>query len=262
VATALNFGVPVAALLDAFCAPHVFWARPLKAIGSLVADAFGNQRLAAVLCAIWSLGALLMLVRLWVRLRIERRPSEPAASRESFVFRGVPVCVEEARQIPAVRGLLLPRIALPSGIDLLLDPDEMRAVLLHEATHARRRDNLIRLVQELVLCAVWFHPLAWLTSSRLALYRELSCDESVADRALGGDLVRALGKLARPGHGAFLQATASSFMSDRLALLRSDRPARTGLLVDVALGAIFAGVLLLAVLETISHTACCFVPVT
>ena len=112
------------------------------------------------------------------------------------------------------------------------------------------------------LCAVWFHPLAWLTSSRLALYRELSCDESVADRALGGDLVRALGKLARPGHGAFLQATASSFMSDRLALLRSDRPARTGLLVDVALGAIFAGVLLLAVLETISHTACCFVPVT
>ena len=62
----------------------------------------------------------------------------------------------------------------------------MRAVLLHEATHARRRDNLIRLFQELVLCAVWFHPLAWVTSSRLALYRELSCDESVVESALAG----------------------------------------------------------------------------
>src|SRR5262249_34380349 len=161
-----------------------------------------------VVCLVWSLGALLMLVRLWVRLRMERRAAEPETSTESFIFGGVPVCVEETRQVPAVRGFLLPRIPPPRGIDRLLDPDEIAAVLLHGATLARRRDNLTRLVQERVLCAVWFHPLAWLTSARLALYRELSCDEWVVDRARGGDLVRALGKLARPEQGAFLRATA------------------------------------------------------
>ena len=38
---------------------------------------------------------------------------------------------------------------------------------------------MIRLVHEAGVCAFWFHPLVWLTGSRLALYRELSCDESV-----------------------------------------------------------------------------------
>jgi beta-lactamase regulating signal transducer with metallopeptidase domain len=215
-----------------------------------------------VVCAVWSLGTLLMLLRLWVRLRAERRTSQPASSRESFLFRGVPVCVEEAPYAPAVRGFLMPRIWLPRGLDRLLSPDEMRAVLLHEATHARRRDNLIRVFQELVLCAVWFHPLAWLTSARLALYRELSCDESVVESALEVDLVRALGKLARPEHVSLLEATASSFLADRLALLGRDRPRSTALAVDALLVAVFAAVLLLGIYETISHTACCFVPVT
>ena len=262
VATALNFGVPVAAFLDAFCAPHLSWARPLAIVGSTVDATFRNTRVAAVLCGIWSLGACLMLVRLWARLRRERGALGSGAPQPSFVFDGVPVCVEDGPVIPAVRGLLLPRIWLPRGIDRLLGPDEMRAVLLHEATHARRRDNLIRLAQELVLCAVWFHPLAWLTSARLALYRELSCDESVVDRAHGGDLVRALGKLARPERAGFLQATASSFLSDRLAMLHGERPARTELMVDLALSLAFGGVLLLGVFETISHTACCFMAVT
>ena len=262
VATALNFGVPVAALLDAFCAPHLSWARPLAVIGAAVDGAFRNPRVAAVLCGIWSLGAVLMIVRLSVRLRTERTDARPRASRTSFVFHGVPVCVEESPQVPAVRGFLQPRIWLPSGLDRLLSPEEMRAVLLHEATHARRRDNLIRLVQELVLCAVWFHPLAWLTSARLALYRELSCDESVVDSALGTDLVRALGKLARPERTGVLQATASSFLTDRLAMLGGDRSPRAALVVDLVLAATFAAVLLLGVFETISHTACCFLPVT
>ncbi len=262
VATALNFGLPVAALLDAFCAPHLSWARPLAIIGSAVDGAFRNPRVAAVLC-----GGLVAGRAADDRPALGAAPDGaampvPRLSRASFVFHGVPVCVDESPQVPAVRGFLLPRIWLPSGIDRLLSPAEMRAVLLHEATHARRRDNLIRLVQELVLCAFWFHPLAWLTSARLALYRELSCDESVVDSALGGDLVRALGKLARPERAGFLQATASSFLSDRLAMLGGERPRRADLVVDVLLAATFAGVLLLGVFETISHTACCFVPVT
>src|SRR5207249_9193921 len=88
-----------------------------------------------------------------------------------------------------------------------------------EMAHARRRDNLIRLVHEASLCALWFHPLVWLAGARMALYRELSCDESVIRRAYGRELVSALAKLAVPGKAPFLQATASSHLSYRLARL-------------------------------------------
>jgi hypothetical protein len=50
----------------------------------------------------------------------------------------------------------------------------------------------------MALCALWFHPLVWITGSRLALYRELSCDESVIQSGHGRDLVSALAKLANP----------------------------------------------------------------
>ena len=100
VATALNLGLPVAALLDAVCAPHVSWARPLRTIGSLADAAFGNLEVATVVWAgVWSLGALLMLARLWLRLRTERDALRAAPSQQSFVFRGVR-CASRNRRRP------------------------------------------------------------------------------------------------------------------------------------------------------------------
>jgi beta-lactamase regulating signal transducer with metallopeptidase domain len=72
---------------------------------------------------------------------------------------------------------------------------------------------------EVSLCALWFHPLIWLAGARIALYRELSCDESVIRRAHGQALVSALAKLAVPEQAGFLEATASSHLSYRLARL-------------------------------------------
>jgi Zn-dependent protease with chaperone function len=100
----------------------------------------------------------------------------------------------------------------PHEIDRLLTKSELDAVLLHELTHARRRDNLIRLIHEIGLCLLWFHPLVWITGSRLALYRELSCDESVIQRAQGKELISALAKLSNPKESFLLQATAGSIL--------------------------------------------------
>ena len=140
----------------------------------------------------------------------------------------------------------------------MLNQREFDAVLLHELTHARRRDNLIRLLYEVALCALWFHPLIWLTGARMALYRELSCDESVIRPARGRELVSALAKLAVCEQTGILQATVSSHLSYRLARLTA--PAQTtyraaSLLVTLLFAAVIAG----GVFQTVAHTACCFV---
>jgi beta-lactamase regulating signal transducer with metallopeptidase domain len=111
------------------------------------------------------------------------------------------------------------------------------------------------------LCGLWFHPLVWITGARLSLYRELSCDESVIQRAQGGDLISALAKLANPEMEFLLQARASSFLTHRLArLAAAAQPQRTGRAASALLGVAFGAVLLGGVFETVAHTACCFVP--
>jgi beta-lactamase regulating signal transducer with metallopeptidase domain len=265
VATALNFILPLGAVLDQFWASHLSWATPLGVLGDVGLRISRNAPLVAVLCMAWLLGAASMFMRLCLRLRADRRDAQAAAGRSgldpgpSFLAHGVPVRFADSRRGPAVDGVLRPRILLPNGIDRLLSEPELNAVLIHELTHAKRRDNLIRLIYEVGLCGLWFHPLAWLTGSRLALYRELSCDESVIQSARGGDLVAALEKLANPEEGLLLQATASSFLSHRLARLAAVQPRRARRAASTLLAVVFTAVLLGGVLETVAHTACCFV---
>jgi BlaR1 peptidase M56 len=222
VATSINFLLPVGVLVERFRPPEATWLLPLEDFGNVIArrGAFGEA-----LAGAWAVGFVVMLVRLVLRIRAGRNAGGGA---------------------PAVEGLLRPRISLPSGIERLLTTSELEAVLLHEQTHARRRDNLIRLVHEIGVCALWFHPLVWLAGSRLSLYRELSCDESVIREERAGELVSALAKLANPAETLLLQAGASSYLADRLTSLAA--PRRTSPAASALQAAIFALVLLACVL--------------
>src|SRR5258707_1591576 len=265
VATALNFVLPVGAAADKLWASHLSWAAPLGIIGDF-ANTISRGRVAVMLSLVWLFGATLMITRLCLRIRAERRNASAMAgqsarqSRAGFLARGIPVRFAENEQAPAVDGVLHPHISLPYGIDWLLSEHELNAVLIHELTHARRRDNLIRLIHEVSLCVLWFHPLVWITGSRLALYRELSCDESVIQSAHGEELVSALAKLANPENAWLLRASASQFISQRLAgLAAPPQPAPRA--ASMVLSIIFASVLLLGILGTVAHPACCFIAV-
>jgi beta-lactamase regulating signal transducer with metallopeptidase domain len=224
VATSINFLLPAGVVVDRLRPPNVSWALPLEDFGNVVAR---HTSVGAAIAAAWAVGTALMLVRLGMRIRASR-VSDGAT--------------------PAVLGVFRPRISLPAGIERVLTASELDAVLLHERTHARRRDNLIRLVHELGACVFWFHPLVWLAGSRLSLYRELSCDESVIRVSRGGELVSALVKLANPGETLLLQAGASSYMADRVARLAL--PPRTSPAASALRAALFALVLVSCVLAS------------
>jgi beta-lactamase regulating signal transducer with metallopeptidase domain len=260
VATSLNFVLPLGAVLDKSLAAHLSWATPLGVIGDAGLRIADN---ATMVGAGWFLGAMLMAGRLFWRIRADRRDAQagPSAtdSKRNFLVQGTPVRFSLSGNGPVVDGVLRPQICLPYGIDRLLTKSELNAVLLHELTHARRRDNLIWLIHEIGLCLLWFYPLVWVTGSRLALYRELSCDESVIQSAHGRDLISALAKLAYPKEGFLLQATASSFLSHRLARLNAAPPQRTCRAANATLAVVFGAVVFAGVLGTVAHTACCWV---
>jgi beta-lactamase regulating signal transducer with metallopeptidase domain len=264
-ATALNFILPIGAALDGLLAPHISWAKPLEVVGGLGASLSENTPMALSLAAVWLIGAATMLARLCMWIATERRRA-PASVDECtlacgrrFLARGLPVRFAMSRRGPAVEGLLRSRILLPHGIDRLLSKRELHSVLMHELTHARRHDNFIRLVYEIALCGLWFHPLFWITGSRLALYRELSCDESVIQRGHSRELVSALAKLASSDEGLLLQATATSLLSHRLARLTGVQISPMSVAADRLLAVCFAVVFVGGVFATVAHTACCFV---
>src|ERR1700681_3955864 len=260
VVTMLNFFLPVGAVLDKLFATRLAWATPLGVIG----DVANRMSLSPVLWMVWSLGTILMLTRLCVRIRAGRRDDQVAASQSALepswnlIANGVPIKFAETQHAPAVHGVLRPHISLPRGIERLLSQHELNAVLIHELTHARRHDNLIRLVHEVVVCALWFHPLVWLAGSRLALYRELSCDERVIQSGLAEDLLSALGKLADP-EAVLFAVTASSFLGHRLARLAAAQPRRICRGANTLLTAVFGAIFVGGGLATVAHTACCFV---
>lgn len=264
VATSVNFMVPLGGFFNGFGASRIRWATQLPGLDAIGIGVSRNLTVGALLLALWLAGALLMSARLLLRLVRDRREAQTTGDRSAAmagrgsVAHGVPVRLTAAGQGPSVDGVLRPHISLPLGIDRLLSERELDAVLLHEITHARRRDNLVGLLHEVAQCALWFHPLVWLTGSRLAIFRELSCDDSVIASSRGADLVSAMAKLADPGHSRLLRAGAATFFSHRLARLKASPPRKSAGAIDLMLLIAYGAVLLACVFETIAHTPACF----
>lgn len=88
------------------------------------------------------------------------------------------IFISEKIKVPFVIGLLNARIYLPKSLQNMQE-----YIILHEQTHIRRHDNILKILAYTVLALHWFNPLVWIAFRLFVADMEMSCDESVIRKA-------------------------------------------------------------------------------
>ena len=139
-----------------------------------------------VLASIWAIGAAVVLVSGVARYRATVHAARaavdaPPATRLLVAELAARVRVRQPRLVvgdaaigPYVVGAFRPIIVVPPA--LLDDRSLLRAALLHELAHVKRRDALGRVVQLAAVAVFWWLPVVRIVSRRLELARERACD--------------------------------------------------------------------------------------
>ena len=91
----------------------------------------------------------------------------------------VPAFITRSAKEPGVVGFLKPVLVLLALLLERLNAKQLEALLAHELTHVRRRDNFFAALHMGVEAIFWFHPFVWWIGSRMLEERELACDEEV-----------------------------------------------------------------------------------
>jgi len=127
---------------------------------------------------IWLLGFTVMVIYGVASFILLKRKMRGSVQLNSNIY--------EAKNIksPFVLGIFRPRIYLPAG----LSEHERGYILLHEQTHIRRYDHVVKLAAYFILCLHWFNPFVWLAFLLMSADMEMSCDERVL-KELGDDML-------------------------------------------------------------------------
>jgi beta-lactamase regulating signal transducer with metallopeptidase domain len=146
----------------------------------------------------WALASAVLVARvgwsLWALGRLKRGATPaPASVRARFeeLMRAVPgrrrasVLVCDEIQAPVAAGVVKPAVLLPAFLADELSEAELDQVLTHELAHLRRWDDWTNLAQKLIEALLFFHPAVLWIGRRLALEREIACDDWVVSMAGG-----------------------------------------------------------------------------
>lgn len=94
------------------------------------------------------------------------------------IRRPVELLIHPERAMPMTWGIFQTRLLLPAE-SLAWESGRLRAVLLHELAHVKRRDCLTQFLVQSTCALHWFNPLAWVAARRIAAERERACDDLV-----------------------------------------------------------------------------------
>ncbi len=185
---------------------------------------------------LWFAGMAIMLIYSVVSMVLLKRRLNDAVIIEDNIYRA------ENLKTPFVLGLFRPKIYIPAG----LTDEENRYIILHERTHIRRHDHVVKPLAYFILCLHWFNPLAWAAFLLMSADMEMSCDERVL-KEIGGETKKAysmsLLSLAaeRPIIGGSPLAFGEGGMKERIKnVLNFKKPSRAIIIAAVALVAILS----------------------
>ena len=127
------------------------------------------QIILAVGSWLWLLGIAVMLIYSFVTIYLLKRRLRGSVLMKDNIY--------EADNIktPFVLGFIKPKIYIPAALNI----DEKGYIILHEQTHIKRNDHIIKLIAYFTLCLHWFNPFVWLAFVLMGTDMELSCDERV-----------------------------------------------------------------------------------
>lgn len=141
-----------------------------------------------VVLAVWLGVGLLLAARYVLRWNRTRRAVADAIPlpKDDPRYAPLPKCARLREGVmdgaPLTFGAARPTVVVPPG----LSGGALECVLVHEAAHARRRDNLWHYAMALALVAYWWNPAVWLMARLLRRDIELACDRA-AVKKLGAE---------------------------------------------------------------------------
>lgn len=157
----------------------------------------------AVVPAVWiGVGLALAARYVWSWNRTRRAVAQAVPlGRDDPRYGLLPRCARLREGVmdgaPLTFGAARPTVVVPPE----LDGGALECVLVHEAVHARRRDNLWHYGMAAALIVYWWNPAVWLMSRLLRRDIELACDRAA---------VRRLGAARRAEYAQTLVALATA----------------------------------------------------
>lgn len=133
-----------------------------------------------LLAIAWGMGGLAMAgLQFWQQRRFMRRLGPLRLHADGLRFAAT------SAGLPAVTGVLRPRIVLPADFLHRYGADERALVVAHERQHIARGDLACNALAALLRCVYWFNPLLHLAMARYRHDQELACDARVLQRHPG-----------------------------------------------------------------------------
>ncbi|WP_446743305.1 M56 family metallopeptidase [Silvibacterium acidisoli] len=191
------------------------WYRLYRHAVSVVSEprlsARAMRDISLLFLTIAALGLLRLVRGIWLANRLVQRaerfrPDSILACELERAANRMRVAIPEIRispqtRTPAVVGVRQPTLLLPYDWKQYSEA-ELRAVLLHELAHLRRRDYGINLLCHLAELPVVWHPAVHLVQRQIHRTRELACDRMAAECEGVLTYTRSLVRLAEVVGGA------------------------------------------------------------
>ena len=141
-----------------------------------------------LLAIIWICGTVIFLIVVMISyliyilrkrknaISIEENSVLHKVKRELKIRRNIRVRMSQDTGSPMLIGVFFPVVYMPFRE---IPHDMMRLVFLHELTHYKRKDLIIKWLALFVNAVHWFNPFAYLLSANLSEACEVSCDMEV-----------------------------------------------------------------------------------